>query len=76
MTVAPFNLLIQRLASDFLSNYIFLAAGKVGSSTDLIVQKVEFVPDTDKKDHLLNLLHAQHSNQIVAKVRSRICLGY
>ncbi|XP_009599417.1 DEAD-box ATP-dependent RNA helicase 52B-like [Nicotiana tomentosiformis] len=65
---ATFPTEIQRLASDFLSNYIFLAAGKVGSSTDLIVQKVEFVPDTDKKDHLLNLLHAQHSNQMDAKL--------
>ncbi|XP_020552195.1 DEAD-box ATP-dependent RNA helicase 52-like [Sesamum indicum] len=47
---------IQKLASDFLSNYIFLAARKVGSSTDLIVQRVEFVRDVDKRDHLVILL--------------------
>ena len=54
--------LLQRLASDFLSNYIFLAAGKVGSSTDLIAQRVEYVHDADKKNHLLNLLRAQRAN--------------
>ncbi|KAL7137692.1 hypothetical protein ABFS83_10G110300 [Erythranthe nasuta] len=53
---------IQRLASDFLSNFIFLAAGKVGSSTDLIGQKVEFVADMDKRDYLVNLLRSQRTN--------------
>ncbi|KAL3532349.1 hypothetical protein ACH5RR_005870 [Cinchona calisaya] len=59
---ATFPIEIQKLASDFLSNYIFLAAGKVGSSTDLIAQKVDYVCDTDKKSHLLNLLRAQGAN--------------
>uniref|UniRef100_A0A5B7B545 RNA helicase n=1 Tax=Davidia involucrata TaxID=16924 RepID=A0A5B7B545_DAVIN len=59
---ATFPIEIQRLASDFLSNYIFLAVGRVGSSTDLIVQRVEFVQDMDKRDHLMNLLHAQWAN--------------
>ncbi|KVH88914.1 DNA/RNA helicase, DEAD/DEAH box type, N-terminal [Cynara cardunculus var. scolymus] len=34
-----------RLASDFLSNYIFLTVGRVGSSTDLILQRVELVQE-------------------------------
>uniref|UniRef100_A0A7C9AE21 RNA helicase n=1 Tax=Opuntia streptacantha TaxID=393608 RepID=A0A7C9AE21_OPUST len=53
---ATFPTEIQRLASDFLSNYIFLSVGRVGSSTDLIAQKVEFVYDVDKKTHLKDLL--------------------
>ncbi|KAL2500743.1 DEAD-box ATP-dependent RNA helicase 52 [Forsythia ovata] len=64
---ATFPTEIQRLASDFLSNHIFLAAGKVGSSTDLIVQRVEFVSDMDKRDHLTNLLHAQKTNGTTGK---------
>ncbi|XP_057509430.1 DEAD-box ATP-dependent RNA helicase 37-like isoform X2 [Actinidia eriantha] len=52
----------QRLASDFLSDYIFLAVGRVGSSTDLIVQRVEFIQDMDKRNHLMNLLHTQTVN--------------
>ncbi|CAE6076676.1 unnamed protein product [Arabidopsis arenosa] len=59
---ATFPREIQRLASDFLSNYIFLAVGRVGSSTDLIVQRVEFVHDSDKRSHLMDLLHAQREN--------------
>ncbi|KAL4351824.1 hypothetical protein GQ457_06G025250 [Hibiscus cannabinus] len=59
---ATFPREIQRLASDFLSNYIFLAVGRVGSSTDLIVQRVEFVPESDKRSHLMDLLHAQREN--------------
>ncbi|KAK8568700.1 hypothetical protein V6N13_106595 [Hibiscus sabdariffa] len=53
---------IQRLASDFLSDYVFLAVGRVGSSTDLIVQRVELVQEMDKRNHLLDLLHSQRSN--------------
>ncbi|CAN8286818.1 unnamed protein product [Cochlearia groenlandica] len=64
---ATFPREIQRLAADFLANYIFLAVGRVGSSTDLIVQKVEFVLDSDKRSHLMDLLHAQRENGIQGK---------
>ncbi|KAI3472114.1 hypothetical protein Pfo_029602 [Paulownia fortunei] len=64
---ATFPKEIQRLASDFLSNYIFLAVGRVGSSTDLIVQRVEFVHGTDKRSHLMDLLHAQRANGVQGK---------
>ncbi|CAJ1944502.1 unnamed protein product [Sphenostylis stenocarpa] len=50
---------IQKLASDFLSDYIFLSVGRVGSSTELIVQKIELVQDTDKRDQLVDHLRRQ-----------------
>ncbi|KAF7053593.1 hypothetical protein CFC21_061477 [Triticum aestivum] len=53
---------IQRMASDFLENYIFLAVGRVGSSTELIAQRVEFVQEADKRSHLMDLLHAQRDS--------------
>lgn len=59
---------MQRLASDFLSNYVFLAVGRVGSSTDLIAQRVEYVLESDKRSHLMDLLHAQRENGIYGKV--------
>ncbi|KAG4177558.1 hypothetical protein ERO13_A11G314800v2 [Gossypium hirsutum] len=65
---ATFPREIQRLASDFLSNHIFLAVGRVGSSTDLIVQRVEFVLESDKRSHLMDLLHAQRENGNHGKV--------
>ncbi|XP_077253025.1 DEAD-box ATP-dependent RNA helicase 37-like isoform X3 [Tasmannia lanceolata] len=58
----------QRLASDFLSNYIFLAVGRVGSSTDLIAQRVEFVQEMDKRSYLMDLLLAQRENGAPGKV--------
>uniref|UniRef100_A0ACD5W4K6 Uncharacterized protein n=1 Tax=Avena sativa TaxID=4498 RepID=A0ACD5W4K6_AVESA len=58
---------IQRMASDFLENYIFLAVGRVGSSTELIAQRVEFVQEADKRSHLMDLLHAQRDSADQAK---------
>lgn len=58
---------IQKLASEFLSNYIFLSVGKVGSSTDLISQRVEFVDDTEKRNHLRDILTSQDSEKSVGK---------
>ena len=58
------------MASDFLADYIFLAVGRVGSSTDLIVQRVEYVHDADKRSHLMDLLHAQKENPAHGKVTS------
>ncbi|ONK65591.1 uncharacterized protein A4U43_C07F38660 [Asparagus officinalis] len=66
---ATFPKEIQRLASDFLSGYIFLSVGRVGSSTDLIVQRVEFVLQSDKRSHLMDLLHAQRANGAHGKER-------
>ncbi|CAI0629183.1 unnamed protein product [Linum tenue] len=53
---------IQRLASDFLKDYIFLSVGRVGSSTGLISQKIELVQDMDKRSHIMKLLHGQKAN--------------
>ncbi|KAL2332590.1 hypothetical protein Fmac_013803 [Flemingia macrophylla] len=64
---ATFPKEIQRLASDFLSNYVFLTVGRVGSSTDLIVQRVEYVQESDKRSHLMDLLHAQRANGVQGK---------
>ena len=54
---ATFPKEIQRLAADFMHNYIFLAVGRVGSSTDLIVQHIEYVAGSDKRQVLLDLIN-------------------
>lgn len=66
--ILPSFFLLQRLASDFLSNYIFLTVGRVGSSTDLIAQRVELVQDMDKRSLLMDLLRSQKANGIHGKV--------
>ncbi|KAK1417253.1 hypothetical protein QVD17_26378 [Tagetes erecta] len=64
---ATFPTEIQRLASDFLKDYIFLSVGRVGSSTDLIQQKVVFVEDSEKRDYLRNLLHDEKAKGNLGK---------
>jgi len=56
MYSATFPLVIQKLAQDFLEKYVFLAVGRVGSTTDFIRQEVEYVPDWAKAGKLLELL--------------------
>lgn len=43
MFSATFPSPIQMLARDFLDNYIFLAVGRVGSTSENITQKVSFI---------------------------------
>jgi ATP-dependent RNA helicase DDX3X len=56
MFSATFPKEIQLLASSFLHDYIFLAVGRVGSTTDLVTQKFIQVDEHDKQYILLDLL--------------------
>lgn len=57
MFSATFPREIQRLALDFLKpNQMFLSVGRVGSTSENITQKIEFVEDSDKRSILLDLL--------------------
>ena len=47
---------MQRLAQDFLHDYIFLAVGRVGSTSENITQEVMWVEDQQKKSYLLDIL--------------------
>lgn len=58
MFSATFPKEIQVLARDFLDNYIFLAVGRVGSTSENITQKVVWVDECDKRSFLLDLLEA------------------
>ena len=57
MFSATFPREIQMLARDFLKDYVFLSVGRVGSTSENITQKVEFVEDHDKRSVLLDILH-------------------
>jgi len=52
------------LARDFLNNYIFLAVGRVGSTSENITQKVIWVEEHEKRGYLLDLLNATGKNWI------------
>ena len=50
--------ILQILARDFLHEYIFLAIGRVGSTSENITQKVLWVEEVEKRAFLLDLLSA------------------
>jgi len=57
MFSATFPKTIQRLASDFLQNYVFLTVGRVGSTTQNIKQRVVYCSqEYEKKDKLMSIL--------------------
>jgi ATP-dependent RNA helicase DDX3X len=57
MFSATFPREIQRLALDFLKGeQMFLSVGRVGSTSENITQKIEYVEDNDKRSILLDLL--------------------
>jgi len=57
MFSATFPRDIQMLARDFLREYVFLSVGRVGSTSENITQKIEYVEDMDKRSVLLDILH-------------------
>lgn len=59
MFSATFPRDIQLLAKDFLKEYIFLSVGRVGSTSENITQKIEYVEDNDKRSVLLDILHSE-----------------
>ncbi|KAI8645808.1 P-loop containing nucleoside triphosphate hydrolase protein [Parasitella parasitica] len=48
---------IQRLAKDFLKEYVFLSVGRVGATSENITQHIEFVDDENKRPYLLEILN-------------------
>jgi ATP-dependent RNA helicase DDX3X len=56
MFSATFPKSIQRLAEDFLYGYIFLTVGRIGSTTESIVQRVRWIEDCDKRNALLEII--------------------
>ena len=58
MFSATFPRDIQMLARDFMKDYVFLSVGRVGSTSENITQRIEFVEDHDKRSVLLDVLSA------------------
>lgn len=61
MFSATFPKEIQLLARDFLNNYIFLAVGRVGSTSVMITQRLEWVEENEKRSFLIDLLRTDPS---------------
>jgi ATP-dependent RNA helicase DDX3X len=68
---ATFPKQIQMMAKDFLNNYIFLAVGRVGSTSINITQRIVWADESDKLSALLNALdsHPQVLTLIFVETR-------
>lgn len=62
MFSATFPEEIQRLAGDFLNDYIFITVGRVGGTTSDIQQTVMDVSDEQKREKLMDLLSCSGAN--------------
>ena len=76
MFSATFPKEIQRLAQDFLNDYVFLSVGRIGSTTDFITQKVRLVEDCDKKDTLVELLDSHPPGLTLVFVETKKTCDY
>lgn len=57
MFSATFPKKVQELATNFLFNYLFLAVGRVGSTSENITQTIIWVDEEAKRLYLLDLLN-------------------
>ncbi|EJD07433.1 ATP-dependent RNA helicase ded-1 [Fomitiporia mediterranea MF3/22] len=71
MFSATFPRDIQILAKDFLKDYVFLSVGRVGSTSENITQKIEYVEDPDKRSVLLDILASQPSGLTLIFVETK-----
>ena len=71
MFSATFPKEMQRMASDFLKDYIFLTVGRVGSASKDVKQCVEFVEQYDKDDFLIHFLNQVQDGLILIFVETK-----
>merc|ERR1719232_2353374 len=76
MFSATFPSNIQRLASDFLREYIFLTVGRVGSASKDVTQEVEYVENNDKLDHIMRFLLTVQEGLILIFVETKRSCDY
>ena len=76
MFSATFPANIQRLASDFMRDYVFLTVGRVGSASKDVTQTIEFVEEQDKLDTLMRFLLTIEEGLILIFVETKRSCDY
>ena len=71
MFSATFPEEIQRLAADFLHDYLFLTVGKVGGAANDIVQKIVEVAALDKREKLAEILRNKPTDKVLVFVETK-----
>lgn len=62
---ATFPREIQRLAAEYLNDFLEVTVGRVGSTTDLITQDIRWVDQWDKEEAVLDVVAADCKSAIV-----------
>ena len=62
---------IQRLAGDFLQDYVFLAVGRVGGAAEDITQRVMYVSENEKSNYLLHELETAGDGRVLVFVETK-----
>lgn len=76
MFSATFPANIQRLASDFMREYVFLTVGRVGSASKDVTQTVEYVEEQDKMEMLMKFLLTVDDGLILIFVETKRSCDY
>ncbi|GMH57118.1 hypothetical protein TrRE_jg2398 [Triparma retinervis] len=76
MFSATFPHEIQRLASDFMNDYVFLTVGRVGSACKDVTQSVEYVENNDKLETLMRFLSGITEGLILIFVETKRSCDY
>ena len=71
MFSATFPVEIQRLASDFMKDYHFVAVGRVGAASKDVIQYVEWVEQHDKTDRLIEILKQSPAGLVLIFVETK-----
>ena len=71
MFSATFPEEIQKLAGEFLNDYLFLTVGRVGSATSDIEQNICQVSEFEKRDKLVELLNNAGSDRMLVFVETK-----
>lgn len=75
MFSATFPKDIQRLASDFLDDYIYVTVGRVGSAAADIVQKVEYLEQHMKTAALIHCIDQVETGLVLIFVETKRAAG-
>jgi len=71
MFSATFPVEIQRLAADFMKDYIFVAVGRVGAASKDVTQRIEWVEQNDKMDYVIDFLQRAPKGLILIFVETK-----
>lgn len=76
MFSATFPSAIQRLAGDFMREYVFLTVGRVGSASKDVTQTIEYVEEDEKMDALMKYLLTIENGLILIFVETKRACDY